>query len=87
MGRGSDILNSLPFEDKFKSFGWDVKTVDGHDISAITKVLKPQTLTKPLAIITNTIKSKGIPFMENKVEWHGKVPNEDEYKQALKELS
>lgn len=87
MGKGSDILNSLPFKDKFKAFGWDVKLVDGHDISAISKVLQTQTLSKPLAIIANTIKGKGISFMENKVEWHGKCPSEEEYKLALGELS
>ena len=87
MGHGTDILNSLPFEDKFRSFGWDIKSVDGHDISAISKVLQSQTLVKPLAIIAKTIKGKGISFMENKVEWHGKCPNEEEYKLALRELS
>lgn len=87
MGKGSDILNSLPFENKFKGFGWDVKSVNGHDISAISKVLQPQTMSKPLAIIVNTVKGKGVSFMENKVEWHGKCPNEEEYKLALRELS
>lgn len=87
MGHGTDILNSLPFEDKFKSFGWDVKSVDGHDISALSKVLQPQSIVKPLAIIASTTKGKGISFMENKVEWHGKCPNEEEYKLALRELS
>lgn len=87
MGHGSDILNSIPFEDKFKSFGWDVKSVDGHDISALSKVLQHKNLVKPLAIIANTIKGSGISFMENKVEWHGKAPNEEEYNLAFKELS
>lgn len=86
MGKGSDILNSLPFEDKFKGFGWDVKSVDGHDISAISKILQSQTITKPLAIIANTIKGKGISFMENIVDWHGKCPTDEEYKLALREL-
>lgn len=86
MGHGTDILNSLPFENKFKSFGWDVKSVDGHNISTLSKTLQTQTLTKPLVIIANTIKGKGISFMENKVEWHGKVPNEEEYGLALREL-
>lgn len=86
MGYGTDILNSVPFEDKFKGFGWDVKTVDGHDIPALLEALKPQTLFKPLVVIAKTIKGKGISFMENKVEWHGKSPNEEEYKSALKEL-
>lgn len=86
MGKGSDILNSLSFEDKFKGFGWNVKLVDGHDIFAISKVLQT-TGVKPLAIIANTIKGNGISFMENKVEWHGKCPDEEEYKLALRELS
>lgn len=87
MGHGTDILNSLPFENKFKGFGWNVKSVDGHDISALSKVLQQNTTDKPLAIIANTIKGKGVSFMENKLEWHGKYPSEEEYKLALKELS
>lgn len=87
MGRGSDILNSLPFEDKFKGFGWDVKWVDGHEFLALSKILQPQIMSKPLAIIASTIKGKGISFMENIVEWHGKCPTDEEYKLALKELS
>lgn len=86
MGYGTDILNSVPFEDKFKGFGWDVKTVDGHDISALLEALQPKSLFKPLVVIAKTIKGKGISFMENKVEWHGKSPNEEEYESALKEL-
>lgn len=87
MGHSSDILNALPFEDKFRSFGWEVKKVDGHDISALLKVLQLKNLSKPLIIIANTIKGKGISFMENRVEWHGKYPSQEEYNLALKELS
>jgi len=87
MGKGSDILNALPFEDKLKGFGWDIQSVDGHDISALLKILQPPRLNKPLIIITKTIKGKGISFMEDRVEWHGKTPNEEEYKSALKELT
>lgn len=86
MGHGTDILNSLPFAEKFKTFGWDVKSVNGHSISALSKVLKPQTINKPLAIIANTTKGKGISFMENEVSWHSKCPTEEEYKLALREL-
>lgn len=85
-GKGTDILNSLPFEDKFKGFGWDVKSVNGHDISAMLKALQPQVLVKPLVIIANTIKGKGVSFMENKIEWHGKCPTDEEYKLAMREL-
>lgn len=87
MGRGSDILNSLPFADKFTSFGWDVKVVNGHNISQLTRTLKIKTSGKPLVIIANTVKGKGVSFMENKVEWHGKCPSKEEYLLAIKELS
>lgn len=87
MGHGTDILNSLPFEEKFKGFGWDVKKVNGHDISALSKVLQPETLTKPLAVIASTTKGDGVSFMEDRVEWHGKCLTDEEYKLALRELS
>lgn len=87
MGHGTDILNSLPFKDKLSSFGWDVKEVNGHNIAELSKALQTQHSIKPLAIIADTIKGKGVSFMENKVEWHGKCPSEEEYKLALSELS
>ena len=86
MGHGTDILNSLPFEEKFKSFGWDVKTIDGHNFSELSEAFQQQVLNKPLAIIANTIKGKGILFMENKVEWHGVAPKPDECTRAIEEI-
>lgn len=87
MGKCTDILNSFPFEKKIESFGWDVKSVNGHDFNALFNALKPHTNHKPQAVIAHTIKGKGVTFMENRVEWHGKSLNEEEYKLAIKELT
>lgn len=83
-----EVMPIEPLKDKWTSFGWDVKEVNGHDINEILSVLeklkKYQDL--PTVIIAHTIKGKGISFMENKVEWHGKVPNEEQFKFAIQEL-
>ncbi len=78
-------------EEKFKSFGWQTLTVDGHNIEKIydayvtaNNLLKENA--KPVAIIANTIKGKGVPFMENTSAWHGKVPNEEQFKEAIRAL-
>jgi len=65
-------------KNKFESFNWDVIEINGHSIDEITKALSYNS-DKPLLILANTIKGKGIPFMENNPEWHHKSPNEDEY--------
>jgi transketolase len=76
-----------PLNDKFKSFGWDVFEVDGHDYSQIARALNENTNFNPKVIIAHTIKGKGVSFMENKVEWHYKTPNEVELELALSELN
>lgn len=86
MGKTSEIINLEPLEQKFKDFGWQAVRVNGHDISKLQQVLKTRH-EKPLAVIAETIKGKGVSFMEDKKEWHGKYPNEEEYRQAVKELS
>ena len=78
-------------EEKFKSFGWQTLTVDGHDIQKIYETyIKANKLlaenAKPVAIIANTVKGKGVPFMENTSAWHGKVPNEEQFKEAIMAL-
>ena len=80
-------LNNI--EGKFKSFGFNTITVDGHNISQLIDAFETAKMTKemPTIIIAKTIKGKGVSFMENKVEWHGKAPNEEEYKQAMAELT
>jgi len=88
LGRVEDILSLHPFADKWKSFGWEVREVDGHNISKIINVLEciPFSKNKPSVLIAHTIKGKGISFMENVPTWHYRLPNEDEMKIVLKEL-
>lgn len=78
-------------EPKFESFGWNTLTIDGHDFDQMRDALnKADELAdnsdKPTAIIANTVKGKGVSFMENEAGWHGKAPNDDEYQKALAEL-
>ena len=78
-----------PLEDKWKSFGWDVVNIDGHSFEELNSVFSNVRLRqsdKPLMIIANTIKGKGVSFMENKPEWHHSVPNQEQLEIARKEL-
>ncbi len=78
-----------PIEDKFKAFGWETVTVDGHSYKDIFRgfnEIEQRKSKKPVAIIANTVKGKGISFMENKVQWHNKMPNADQMAQARAEL-
>ena len=75
-------------EGKFKNFGFNTIVVNGHDMQQLIDSFETAKLTKgkPTAIIAKTVKGKGVSFMEGKAEWHGKAPNEEQYKQAIKEL-
>ena len=75
-------------EGKWRSFGFNTIVVDGHNIAQLIDAFETAKITKgkPSIVIAKTIKGKGISFMENKVEWHGKAPSEEEYKLALKEI-
>ncbi len=86
-GTIEEVMNSYPIDEKFKSFGFQVINIDGHDIDEILKAFEvaKNIKNKPTCIIAKTIKGKGVSFMENKVEWHGKAPNEEQYNQAIKE--
>ena len=79
-----ETLRLEPFADKWKSFGWDVKDIDGHDFSAMKSAT--QNLSKPTVVIANTIKGKGVEFMQDSVLWHYKSPNESELQLALQEI-
>ena len=82
-----DLKNIEPLEDKWNSFGWDVHRIDGHSMSDIMKTLSlPNHLNKPRVIIADTIKGKGVSFMEGDKGWHGVAPNEEDFNKALKEL-
>ena len=83
-----DAVNSpYPIDEKFKAFGFEVIVINGHDFDEIEAALsKAGTFEKPLAIIANTVKGKGVSFMENQVGWHGSAPNEEQYNAAMAEL-
>lgn len=87
-GRNRDVCNPYPIDEKFKAFGWSVVFVDGNSIPELRKVLHemPAEKGKPTLIIANTIKGKGISYMEDNKNWHHKVPSDEEYKQAMTEL-
>lgn len=87
-GRNEEVLSVNPVTDKFKAFGWNVIEADGHCIENIIDSIEKAKNTKdmPTIIIAKTIKGKGVSFMEDKVEWHGNAPKEDQKLQALKEL-
>lgn len=87
-GEVSQVMNIYPIDEKFKSFGFEVINIDGHNIEEIIQAFEQakKVKGKPTAIIANTIKGKGVSFMENKAEWHGKAPNEEQYRQAMLEL-
>lgn len=87
-GTIEEVMSSYPIDDKFKSFGFQVINIDGHNIQEIIDAfdVAKNVKDKPTCIIAKTIKGKGVSFMENKVEWHGKAPDKEQYEQAIKEL-
>ena len=87
-GDVESVMSINPIEDKFKTFGWNVITIDGHDFDQIFAALDmaKDTVGKPTMIIAKTIKGKGVSFMENQASWHGSAPNEEQLEQALSEL-
>ena len=87
-GTIEEVMSSYPIDEKFKSFGFQIINIDGNDIEEIIKAfdVARNVKGKPTCIIAKTVKGKGVSFMENKVEWHGKAPNEEQYKQAMEEL-
>jgi transketolase len=87
-GFTEDIMPLEPLVEKYKSFNWSVIEVDGHNFTEIVNAvgLAKATHENPTVIIAHTIPGKGVPFMENKFEWHGKPPNKEEAKAALNDL-
>jgi transketolase len=88
-GFNKDIMNIDPLNKKFEAFGWHVIEINGHDLTQVLDALKKaqQIKGKPTVIIAHTIKGKGVSFMENNVEFHGKAPNAEQLEKALKELA
>jgi transketolase len=104
-GRTRDVCSNEPIDEKFRAFGWNVGTVDGHDIQQLADALAPHRRvsprrdcesrrdaptwvgSRPTCVIANTIKGRGVSFMENSVKWHHGVPSDVELQQALAELN
>ena len=85
-----DVMNVEPLEERYRAFGWEVIAIDGHDIQQVvdglTKAKNVPTAGKPTVMICDTVKGKGVSFMENQAGWHGKTPNYEELVKALDEL-
>jgi transketolase len=88
MGQTDDVLSVMPLREKWEAFGWAVKEVDGHNIAELRACLGevPWQPGKPSCIIANTVKGKGVSFMEQTVLWHYRVPEGDEFDAAMAEL-
>jgi len=87
-GAGTEDTKQLePLADKWTAFGFETRTVDGHDHAQLLDALEPSRTGRPVAVIANTIKGKGVSFMEDRVEWHHKVPSADQVRTALQELA
>lgn len=87
-GRVEDVMSPLPIAAKFGAFGWQAVEIDGHDYRQIMGALNlaRETRGRPTAIVARTIKGRGVSFIENLVDWHGKAPNPEQVAQALAEL-
>lgn len=86
LNKTEDVLSLGDLEKKFNAFGWDTQTVDGHNFKKLIPALSREGKEKPIITIANTIKGKGISYMENDPKWHTRLPNEQELKQAYEEL-
>ncbi|MBE6663836.1 MAG: transketolase [Ruminococcaceae bacterium] len=88
-GRVSDVMNVMPYESKLEAFGWNVISIDGHNYDEILSAFEKAKAVKgkPTAIVAKTVKGKGVSFMEDQASWHGKAPNEEQYNQAMAELT
>ena len=87
-GTIDEVMSSKPIDEKFRSFGFEIIKIDGHNLEEIKSAFEVarNIKNKPVCIIANTIKGKGVSYMENKPEWHGKAPNDEEYKQAVEDI-
>jgi transketolase len=84
-----DGMSLEPFDRKWSAFNWRVLAVDGHDLPALHEALQEAARASqegPVAVLARTVKGKGVSFIENRIEWHGKAPGDDELARALAEL-
>ena len=84
----AEVMNPMPHDEKFRAFGWHVIVVDAHSFTELESAFAEAKTVKgkPTMIIANSVKGKGVSYMENKCEWHGQAPKEDLYKVAMAEL-
>ena len=84
----AEVMNPMPHDEKFRAFGWHVITVDAHNFAELEKAFcEAKTVKgKPTVIIAKSVKGKGVSYMENKCEWHGAAPKEEQYNIAIAEL-
>jgi transketolase len=86
-GRSNEVLGIAPLAEKWKSFGWFVKEIDGHDFLAIEEAINERdALGRPKVIVAHTVKGRGISFMEDDNNWHYRIPSADEVRKAALEL-
>lgn len=86
-GSNDEVMSVKPVDKKFEAFGWYVQEIDGHNFDEIIESAeKAKNQNKPSLIIANTVKGKGVSFMENKASWHGKAPNKEQYEEAILEI-
>jgi transketolase len=87
-GKVGEVKNVEPLKEKWEAFGWKAIELDGHDMAQILDGFEKAKAAKgmPVVIIAHTVKGKGVSFMENQVEWHGKAPKKEQMELALKEL-
>ena len=88
-GRNDDVMPVMPLDKKFEAFNWNVLSVNGHDYDALSDAFDKAAAMnngKPTVVIMETIKGKGVSYMENNAGWHGKAPNDEQYAVAISEL-
>ncbi len=88
-GKIEDVCSPLPIKEKFEAFNWNVYEIDGHSLEEIEDAVKKAQVKngKPTVIVANTVKGKGVSYMENNVNWHGAAPNAELYETAVKDLA
>ena len=88
-GPVTEVMNPTPHDKKLEAFGFHVISIDGHDFGQIEAAFNEAKTVKgkPTAIVAKTVKGKGVSFMENQVKWHGSAPNDEQYAQAIAELT
>ena len=90
-GANDDVMKVTPIDEKFKAFGWNAISIDGHNFDEIFRGFdeaekQSNETMKPTVIIANTVKGKGVSFMEGQASWHGKAPSDEQAKKAVEEL-